>query len=265
MNLFDYIPDEPGLVPHIDPKVIIFTGAGLSAESGLATFRDDQQEGAVGHPIGLWNNHPIAEVCNEATWQANYDQVHAFYNDLRQQLGSAQPNNAHQTIARLQQQLGQDVVVITQNVDNLLERAGVSDVLHLHGLLTQMHCTQCDKVWDIGYQSFNPQQACCYCGNQNTIKPNIVFFGGRAPNYQHLQAALSGIYHPDSIVIVSGTQGNVVPIDEHLAQACCTKVLNNLAPSDHINDKTYDQVYFEPASQAWLKIEAYIQQNWLGV
>lgn len=260
MNLFDYIPDEPSLAEHIDPKVIIFTGAGLSAESGIPTFRGDD---------GLWNHHRIEDICNEATWQQNYIQVHRFYNDLRQQLGNATPNLAHQAIGRLHAQLGDDLIVITQNVDDLLERAGVSDVLHLHGQLTQMHCTHCNKVWDIGYKPFKFDhpgcQACSYCGHYSTIKPNIVFFGGHAPSYLHLSAALNAIHHPDSIVIVSGTQGNVVPIDRYLTDACCTKILNNLQPSDAINERTYDQVYFEPASQAWLKIEHYIQKHWLSV
>ena len=94
-------------------KLIILTGAGLSAESGLRTFRDSN---------GLWENHSIDVVCNGATWRANYDLVQTFYNDRRTQLASAAPNAAHRMIAGWQQRY--ETVILTQNVDDLLERAG---------------------------------------------------------------------------------------------------------------------------------------------
>src|SRR5690625_2670096 len=108
------------------PRIFIFTGSGISAESGLSTFRGND---------GLWNNHSIDDVCNEYTWRENYALVHDFYNDLRQSLADTKPNEAHISIARIQQQFGDRVSIVTQNVDDLLERAGATNVLHLHGHL----------------------------------------------------------------------------------------------------------------------------------
>lgn len=242
-----------------EPTIIIFTGSGISAESGISTFRGND---------GLWNNHRIDDVCNEAKWLQNYELVHGFYNDLRVKLKQVKPNLAHQAIARIQQSYPGDVLVITQNVDDLFERAGVEGVLHLHGELTKLECDVCGHAWLHGYESFDDNEqkkACPNCGSKGQIKPNIVFFGGRAPKYEVLHEWLEHANHPDSIVIVCGTQGNVVPIDSLLQNALATKMLNNLEPSSYINHKSFDQVYFEPATTAWPKIESYIEQNWLIV
>ena len=106
--------------------LIIFSGAGISAESGINTFRDTN---------GLWENHSIKEVCSENTWKHNFEAVHTFYNQRRVQLSEVQPNNAHKVVATLKKQYGDDCYVITQNVDDLFERAGCEDVLHVHGEL----------------------------------------------------------------------------------------------------------------------------------
>lgn len=240
------------------PRIIIFTGSGISAESGLATFRGSD---------GLWNNHSIDDVCNEFTWRQNYALVHDFYNDLRQSLAQAVPNDAHYCIAQIQQRYGNAVEIITQNVDDLLEQAGACRVLHLHGHLCQLRCADCDHEWDIGYQSFDwshPEHLRCpSCGNdQHCVRPNIVFFGGPAPRYQQFYQLLAAASHPDSIFIVSGTQGNVVPIDSLLQAVEGHKWLNNLEESPYINGLSYDRVWYVPATQAWPKITAKLAQYW---
>lgn len=258
MDQLSYLDDPQHAM--VEPKILIITGAGLSAESGLDTFRGGD---------GLWDKHAVEEICNEVTWQENYEQVHAFYNGLRQKLGQAMPNPAHHAIARIQSDFGDYVQIVTQNVDDLLERAGAKEVLHLHGELTKMQCDHCGHTWSIGYEGFDYKamhnQVCLQCGSGSRIGPDVVFFGGRAPAYEHLTDRLNAIAHPDSIVVVSGTQGNVIPIDQYLANAACTKLLNNLEPSISINHQAYDQVWFKPASQAWQDIEAFIHNEWLLV
>src|SRR5690625_2597289 len=244
------------------PKIFIFTGSGISAESGLTTFRGSDC---------LWNNHSIDDVCNEHTWRQNYALVHDFYNDLRQTLAETEPNQAHYTIAELQQRYGSAVQLVTQNVDDLLERAGATDVLHLHGYLSELRCSDCDHEWDIGYTLVDLNDArhlqCPDCGHDSQcVRPNIVFFGGPAPYYQTMYRWLGEASHPQSLFIVSGTQGNVVPIDSFMAQVDGRKILNNLEPSPYIDEHNYSKSFYEPATQAWPQIvdivEEHVAQHW---
>lgn len=240
------------------PRIFIFTGSGISAESGLSTFRGND---------GLWNNHSIDDVCNEYTWRENYALVHDFYNDLRQSLADTKPNEAHISIARIQQQFGDRVSIVTQNVDDLLERAGATNVLHLHGHLGELRCADCDYEWFIGYKlvdiTSHADSQCPACGHtEQCVRPNIVFFGGPAPHYQTMYQWLAAASHPQSFFIVSGTQGNVVPIDSLLRQVEGRKLLNNLEPSPFIDDRHYEQSYYKPATEAWPLIQEYLQQHW---
>lgn len=233
-----------------EPKIIIFSGAGLSAESGISTFRDSN---------GLWENHKIEEICNESTWKKNFEKVHNFYNERRVQLATVQPNEAHKTIKRMYDKFGDDLIIMTQNVDDLLERAGISreNILHLHGFLTEMQCTACGNIWDIGYSEFNTEtDRCPVCNSLNGVKPNIVFFGGQAPAYTYLYRALKYLEHPLSKLIVIGTLGNVVPVDDftkHINKS--KKILNNLEKSEWINGDNFGKVFYEPATTALPKIE----------
>ena len=206
----------------LPPKIIIFSGAGLSAESGISTFRDSN---------GLWENHKIEEICNESTWKKNFEKVHDFYNQRRTQLANVQPNEAHKTIKRLYDKFGDDLIIATQNVDDLLERAGIpaDKIIHLHGELTKMHCTACGHKWEIGYAKFNHlTDRCPDCDSRKGVKPFIVFFGGSAPMYTHLYRALEYLEHPDSKLIVIGTNANVVPIDEFTSHIHKSKKILNI-------------------------------------
>lgn len=233
-----------------EPKIIIFSGAGLSAESGISTFRDSN---------GLWDNHKIEEICNESTWKQNFSDVHNFYNQRRVQLASVEPNEAHKTIKRLHDKFGEDLFIITQNVDDMLERAGIprENILHLHGFLTEMHCTACGNIWGIGYSEFNPEtDRCPRCASSKGVKPNIVFFGGQAPMYTYLYRALDYLEHPDSKLVIIGTMGNVLPVDsftQHIHPS--KKILNNLEKSEYIDERNFENVFYEPATTALPKIE----------
>lgn len=155
-------------------KLIVFTGAGISAESGIKTFRD------VG---GLWEEHRVEDVASAEGWHRNPKLVLEFYNARRRQLIDAKPNVAHILIAELEKKY--DVNVITQNVDNLHERAGSSKVLHLHGELMKVRSTANENlIYDVAEISKNKIDINignrCELGSQ--LRPHIVFFGEAVPN-----------------------------------------------------------------------------------
>ena len=187
-------------------RLVLFTGAGLSAESGIQTFRGSS---------GMWNEFRISEVCDYNTWRQNYSKVHGFYNARRVELGTVAPNAAHGMIRRWQDRY--ETLVVTQNIDDLLERAGCRDVLHLHGFLTDMHCEDCGWKWTMGYAAWDPKAA---CRNPNLscegwVKPSVVFFHEGAPLYRRLQEILLGL-RPDDVVVVMGTSARVLPFHVYL-------------------------------------------------
>jgi NAD-dependent deacetylase len=148
----------------IDPnKIVVFTGAGVSAESGIKTFRDYD---------GLWNNYSIEQVATPQAWRANPELVLDFYNMRRSELANVEPNPAHIAIAQLESQY--EVIVITQNVDNLHERAGSSTVIHVHGELTKARSTGDNSLYDIGTKPILPGEL---CPNGHQLRPHIVWFG----------------------------------------------------------------------------------------
>jgi len=224
-------------------KLIILTGAGLSAESGIRTFRDSN---------GLWENHSIDVVCNGATWRANYDLVQKFYNDRRMQLATAGPNAAHRMIAAWQQRY--ETVILTQNVDDLLERAGCRDVVHLHGFLPEMRCVECGHVWSIGYEAWKNGVRCGRCPSIKGVRPNIVFFGEMAPMYEVMWNEV-GMASAQDVFLVMGTSGVVLPVSHMAAQFPGYKVLNNLAAEAAIDEAAFDHVVYAPATQAAAEID----------
>jgi NAD-dependent deacetylase len=145
------------------PKIIFLTGAGISAESGLQTFRDAKD--------GLWNNYKIEDVCTPEAWNNNPGLVLDFYNQRHKQCLEAQPNIAHDLIARLEDKF--DVVVITQNVDNLHERAGSTKVIHLHGELSKVRSTSNPKLI---YSREGDVVLGEHCEQGSQLRPHIVFF-----------------------------------------------------------------------------------------
>lgn len=153
-------------------KIAIFTGAGISAESGILTFRDVKD--------GLWNNHRIEDVATPEGWKKNREMVLNFYNERRKQLPDVEPNLAHISLVELEKNY--DVTIITQNVDNLHERAGSTNIIHLHGDLTKARgClyahkpSPADTIIDIGYNDINLGDKCPTTGSQ--LRPHIVWFG----------------------------------------------------------------------------------------
>ena len=215
-------------------KVVIFTGSGISAESGIATFRDTN---------GLWEQHKIEDVCSYDSLDKNRELVLNFYNDRRTQLGKVKPNKAHLKIAELQKRYPNEIAIITQNVDDLFERAGALQVTHLHGFLPSIKCIFCDHKEDIGYTIQDKNKACPKCGN--LLRPDIIFFGESAPMYEHLTKELNDC----EILTVIGSSGAVVNMDVFaLYTPYC--ILNNLEPSNYIDEAHYNEIIYAQATQA---------------
>jgi len=239
-----YIP-RYGMEKNFNPSVLIFTGAGISAESGISTFRDTN---------GLWDNHNIEEICNINTWEKNNDLVKPFYNQRRTELKLKSPNVAHKIISKISKE--KETLVFTQNIDDLLDREETKNLTHLHGELTKMQCQDCFHRWDIGYTEYK-EEKCPNC-NSERIKPFVVFFGEGAPEYSSLSRALAYFNDPSKTIIVSGTSGTVIDITRKIKDLKCKKILNNLEPNKNIDDTFYDYVFYESATSAWKKIEKLI-------
>jgi NAD-dependent deacetylase len=175
-------------------KLVVLTGSGISSESGLKTFRDSG---------GLWENYDVMEVASYAGWTKDMELVLKFYNDRRAQLEKAKPNKAHTGLVELEEFF--EVQIITQNVDNLHEKAGSKNVLHLHGILTQARSTgDPDLIYDIGYKPINKGDT-CEKGFQ--LRPNIVWFGEAVPAIEEAAA----LVNQADIFAVIGTSMVVYP------------------------------------------------------
>lgn len=183
-------------------KIIVLTGAGVSAESGISTFRDSD---------GLWENHKVEDVASIEGWYRNPALVLDFYNARRSQLASVRPNAAHIAIAGLEEEY--DVTVVTQNVDNLHERAGSTRIIHLHGELTKVRPENCcndrdgfseETVFDIGADEVHIGDL---APNGAQLRPHIVWFGEAVPK---IEAAIDAVEAADILLIV-GTSLQVYP------------------------------------------------------
>lgn len=184
-------------------KLVVLSGAGISAESGIQTFRGGD---------GLWDNVPVEEICSTYGWVKNPKKVTDFYNERRAQLERVEPNEAHLILAQMQEDF--DVRVITQNVDNLHERAGSRNVLHLHGELTKVRPADCyteedgfstKYVQDIGYRQIKIGDV--GGPHMQQLRPHIVFFGEAVPN---LDEASKLVAQADILLII-GTSMQVYP------------------------------------------------------
>ena len=233
------------------PKLTILTGAGLSAESGVATFRSAN---------GLWENHRIEEVCHISTWKQNFEKVHAFYNARRTQLATVEPNAAHRAIASWEARY--EATVLTQNVDDLLERAGCRNAIHLHGRLQELRCTACEHIWNIGHTEWRTGTPCPAegCGCIRGVKPNIVFFGEMAPRYADLWEEFEST-GPDDVLIVIGTSGVVLPVNTLAQVHEGYRILNNLEPEPAIDEAQFEQAFYMPATKAVEEIDAALRER----
>lgn len=177
-------------------QIVILTGAGISAKSGLGTFRDED---------GLWAQHRIEDVATPEGFARDPARVHDFYNARRAQAAQARPNPAHMALARLESFWDGEVLIITQNVDGLHEAAGSRNVLHMHGQLDGALCHACDHRWPAP-QVMRPADACPACGAQAT-RPDVVWFGETPYHMDRIDPALNAA----DVFVAIGTSGHVFP------------------------------------------------------
>ncbi|HEX7872577.1 MAG TPA: NAD-dependent deacylase [Sphingobium sp.] len=177
-------------------NIVILTGAGISAESGLATFRG---------PDGLWEGHRVEDVCTPQALARDAELVHRFYDERRAKLAEVVPNAAHRALARLDAEWPGDLLIVTQNVDDLHERAGAHRMLHMHGELQSALCATCgDRRAHEG--SLPPGSQCPVCDSPS-LRPDIVFFGEIPYEMERIEEALEQA----DLFISIGTSGAVYP------------------------------------------------------
>ncbi len=213
---------------------MIISGAGLSAESGISTFRDHD---------GLWENYDVMTVCSTQGWQQDRALVTNFYNARREAIEEKMPNTMHKALASLEQKYPGQIIHLTQNVDNMLEKAGAQEVIHLHGTLTDLRCEECNRTFHVGYRSQKEDEQCPHCGSDD-VRHNVVMFGESAPAYRHIYQAVDA----SDLFIAIGTSGQVIDIAT-LAQEFTHSILINPKQEEHISafgrfDKNIDD-YFE--------------------
>lgn len=191
-------------------KIAILTGAGVSAESGLSTFRDQN---------GLWEQYKISDVATPEAWVRNKSLVLEFYNQRRIGVANAKPNAGHYSLVQLEKHF-KDTMIITQNIDDLHERAGSKNIIHLHGSIRQSRSTANDEIFDITGNELNIGDR-CPLGSQ--LRPHIVWFGEAVPK---LEEAIPYFEEAD-IVIVAGTSLEVYPAASlvHYARSRAAKYL----------------------------------------
>ncbi len=187
---------------HSSKTIFILTGAGISAESGIKTFRDDN---------GLWENHPIDKVATPEGFLQDPGLVHHFYNQRRRALLSENilPNEAHLALANLEKYFPGKTIIVTQNIDNLHERAGSQNVLHMHGELLKIRCSVTGEVYPTK-SDLDENSVCKCCKKKGNLRPHVVWFG-EIPLY------LPKIYEyleKSSVFIAIGTSGQVYPANQ---------------------------------------------------
>ncbi len=197
------------------PSLVILTGAGISAESGMKTFRDAG---------GLWEDHRIEDVASPEGFARDPDLVQRFYNARRRQLGAVQPNAAHLALARLEREWQGDFLLVTQNVDDLHQRAGSRNLVAMHGELLKARCGRCGEAspWagDLGADS-----VCPACAGAGALRPHIVWFGEMPLELDRIFRALGGC----DVFAAIGTSGNVYPAAgfvDAVPRSCRTVELN---------------------------------------
>ncbi len=224
--------------------IVILTGAGLSAESGLATFRDKD---------GIWSKYDYREVATPEGFRRNPRLVHDFYNQRRRRLKDVGPNAAHLALARLEREHKGTVTVVTQNIDPLHEAAGSRNLIHMHGELLKALCALCGArcPW---HDDLDLETQCAGCRRKGGMRPDVVWFGempyAMDRIYEHLNRA--------DLFVSIGTSGNVHPAAGFVAlarEAGARAVELNLEPSD--GAKLFHEAVHGPATQI---VPAYVER-----
>lgn len=227
--------------------VFVLTGAGISAESGLGTFRDTD---------GVWAKFDPMKLATPEAFSRDPQHVHEFYNHRRTGLLAAAPNPAHQALARLERQLVAEaggVFLCTQNIDDLHERAGSRHVHHMHGELLKSLCTRCGARAPCTHD-LSILDTCASCGSHNCLRPDVVWFGEMPYGMEEIEAALEA----SELFVSIGTSGAVYPAAGYveLARSLGIETFEvNLAPSE--NAHAFDRALYGPATEA---VPAFVEE-----
>jgi NAD-dependent deacetylase len=220
-----------------DDRLFVLTGAGISAESGLATFRGSG---------GLWNGYRVEDVATLEAWQADPVLVWRFYSMRRRDALAAQPNRAHAALAKVEQTLGNNFYLCTQNVDDLHERAGSHRVHHMHGSLFQSRCVECNSPFEdqAEYAHAADLPRCLECGEP--VRPHIVWFG-------EVPLDMEGIYNQlrrSTQLLVVGTSGSVYPAAGlvHIANQRSIRT-TYVGPEEPLNADAFDEIILGSATE----------------
>ncbi len=227
-------------------SLFLLTGAGVSAESGLGTFRDKE---------GLWTRYSLEDVASLDGYRRNPTLVLDFYNKRRANLQGAKPNAAHGALARLEKvwrEHGRDFILCTQNIDDLHEQAGSQNVLHMHGELTKARCDDCGQL--TAYDGdLSIELGCGACGRIGGMRPHVVWFGEAPLEMERIHDALANA----DLFVAIGTSGAVYPAAGFVMEANAAGISTmeiNLQPSD--NAAMFDAAQYGPASEtvpAWVE------------
>ncbi len=222
--------------PMEETSIVVLTGAGISQASGLSTFRDAD---------GIWARVRIEDVATPEAFARDPERVHGFYNERRRGLVGAgvQPNAAHLALVQLETDHAGEVLVVTQNIDDLHERAGTQNLIHMHGELLKARCTICGDARD-WRDDLNAAEACPACGAVGTLRPNVVWFGEMPRQMDRITTALGAC----DVFVSIGTSGNVYPAAGFVAEARAAgahTVELNLEPSQ--GAALFDESHHGPA------------------
>ncbi len=216
--------------------VVVLTGAGISQESGLKTFRDSD---------GLWEGHRVEDVATPQAFLRHPEIVHKFYNERRRQLTQVEPNLAHQALADFEKQHSGGFMLITQNVDDLHERAGSKNVIHMHGELKKARCLDTEKVytWTQDLELHTPHPD--YPTKQGRLRPHICWFGEIPYQMDEIQEAVEKA----DIFVTIGSSGAVYPAAGlvHIVPSHCKTFLLNLDSAE--NSRGFQHIHLGPATE----------------
>lgn len=232
------------MIADRDASIVILTGAGISKESGLSTFRDAD---------GIWATVRIEDVATPEAFVRDPVRVHAFYNARRRGLLDAKvaPNAAHHALARLEREWPGQVLLVTQNIDDLHERAGSRNLRHMHGEMLKARCAHCDDVHPCN-SDLSADLVCAACGRPGGLRPHVVWFGEMPLGMDEIYAALGEC----DLFVSIGTSGNVYPAAGFVAEARAAgghTVELNLEPSE--GHSMFEERIYGPASKV---VPAYV-------